>query len=197
MYKILVLVALVASVAFAQDNGGPGYHQHDGFFLAMNLGFGYGSNETDNFAEIDGYKIEGAPFNSEFDIRIGGCIFPNLAVYYHAMAAEAVEFDVKQEDGDEYTMSNVLGHRLSGIGVTYYIMPMNVFVGGTIGLGNMIMDDRYSDNGFAFAITAGKEWWVSDNWGLGFSVEWSHLKTSDDGDWTGSTIAVLFSATYN
>jgi hypothetical protein len=52
----------------------------------------------------------------------------------------------------------------------------------------------------ALDFTAGKEWWVSDGWGLGvavsaawFAVEDNEVKES----WKGPNLAVLFSATFN
>lgn len=46
----------------------------------------------------------------------------------------------------------------------------------------------------------GKEWWVSDNWGLGVAANFmvGSMKDKDyDTRWTGLSTSILFSATYN
>src|SRR4029079_14699548 len=59
-----------------------------------------------------------------------------------------------------------------GIGLTYYIMPVNVYVSGAVGIGQIVFENYHgdregSDIGFASDVIVGKEWWVGDDWGLG------------------------------
>ena len=52
--------------------------------------------------------------------------------------------------------------------------------------------------GVAFSGEVGKEWWVSENWGLGISFRANFFDTSHERiDWNGQTYSLLFSATYN
>ena len=47
----------------------------------------------------------------------------------------------------------------------------------------------------------GKEWWVTQDWGLGVAGEVLFASMKDAGDtsitWTGTAFSVVFSATYN
>jgi hypothetical protein len=38
-----------------------------------------------------------------------------------------------------------------------------------------------SDTGFALDATVGKEWWVGDNWGLGFAGDFTYLSAQGQG----------------
>ena len=55
--------------------------------------------------------------------------------------------------------------------------------------------------GFGLRAALGKEWWVSDHWGLGIAGHVSLTVNQDSGTnpptWTGLGATVAFSATYN
>jgi hypothetical protein len=101
-----------------------------------------------------------------------------------------------------------------GIGLTYYFMPANVFLGGTIGLGtisfssevNGTTSNSSSQTGFALQLKVGKEWWVSKRWGLGVSGGYGLVTASDkpdssypnySGTLSTNKFFVLFNTTYN
>ncbi len=75
----------------------------------------------------------------------------------------------------------MIGEDFIGGGVTYYLMPANVFLSGSVGPGSfrrMDTDDDSSvssDKGFGFQLKAGKEWWISRRWGLGVALSYSKL----------------------
>ena len=52
-----------------------------------------------------------------------------------------------------------------------------------------------------FALRFGKEWWISDNWGLGGQLQYNMISFDADTDPEEtndfSSIGVLFSATFN
>lgn len=98
-----------------------------------------------------------------------------------------------------------LSHTLLGAGVTYYFMPINVFVGGSIGPSIMSIEASGfegsrsdSDVGFGMRFEAGKEWWVSENWGLGLSgeLQYSYVKFNEV-PVNSVYFGIMFSATYN
>lgn len=91
--------------------------------------------------------------------------------------------------------------------MTYYFMPSNVYLSGSLGLANAAIETDFdtfdSDFGYGINLAVGKEWWVSDNWGLGVA---SHLYYSriPDAELNGEepyldtvSVALLFSATFN
>lgn len=109
----------------------------------------------------------------------------------------------------------VLADGTLGVGLTYYIMPANVFLSGTVGVGRFALtkptddqddDERIETNpGLSLHAKIGKEWWVSDNWGLGLAAGYGWLGAkrdeSGDGDFNGEYAShkfyVLFNTTFN
>ena len=104
-----------------------------------------------------------------------------------------------------------------GPGVAYFIQPANAYVAATLLLASFTAtDDRSnpattiaeSDGGLGIEGLFGKEWWVSDNWGLGVSAQLlaASMKSKRPlplvqggplPTWTAIGFSVLFSATYN
>jgi hypothetical protein len=95
-----------------------------------------------------------------------------------------------------------------GPGLAYYIQPINLSVSGTIAatqvdLSNSSNDSVYESKfGLGFQGIVGKEWWVSPEWGLGIAGEFvtgHQMKDKNNSalTWSGTSGALLFSATYN
>ena len=93
-----------------------------------------------------------------------------------------------------------------GPGVTYYLMPANVYFSGSVGVGSLSGSDELngnSDTGFALDTTIGKEWWVGDNWGLGLAGDFTYLSAKDKDlvgstqNWSVTGFGLRLSATFN
>jgi hypothetical protein len=103
-----------------------------------------------------------------------------------------------------------------GVGADYYFMPLNLYVGATIGLAGVTLvegklDERdraarslHSKTGVALDLDVGKEWWLTGNWGLGVglrlryqSVPPANIVPGSDGALTALQIGLMFTATYN
>jgi hypothetical protein len=91
-----------------------------------------------------------------------------------------------------------------GAGLTYYFMPVNIFISGSLGIGKLSIDspvgNAESDNGFMGEISVGKEWWLGGSWGLGLSGSFGFHSIPDgdiDENWTGNSFALRLSATLN
>ena len=91
-----------------------------------------------------------------------------------------------------------------GGGLTYYIMPANVYLAGSVGFGQAVFEDYRgavdgSDLGLGVNLMVGKEWWVGSDWGLGVAGQGIILATDDEflGNITAFSTNILFSATYN
>ena len=102
----------------------------------------------------------------------------------------------------EVTISNI------GIGSTHYFMPINVYVSSSFALAKGTVESEgeelETDNGIGINLAIGKEWWVSDNWGLGVAAQLSstvlpdkNLRTGEELDLTTHSVGVLFSAMFN
>ncbi|HYZ88777.1 MAG TPA: hypothetical protein VE620_05735, partial [Myxococcales bacterium] len=105
-----VLIAALFAAA-----GGPSHH---GFFLRMDLDAGYHNTSGGSTATIDGPA-------GGFGISIGGNVADNLALFGIASGSGS---------GGDNTRA---GHALLGIGLTYYLMPANVFLSGAVGFAGM------------------------------------------------------------
>ena len=192
----------------------PGYHRHDGFFLSMNLG-----------AALGGTRLEASGSDAQFsegiyrgggtllDFKIGGALRENLILSAdligRVMTGPEVEIDgeVLGDASDDLALTD----NTFGMGVTYYFMPHNVFVSGTVGIAQFTVENEAADTkgesktGLGVHLKVGKEWWVGKNWGLGVSGGYGFLKAADKapagadykGELTSQQFYVLFNTTFN
>jgi hypothetical protein len=87
-------------------------------------------------------------------------------------------------------------------------MPLNLYLSGTLLLQQVSLSDSNDSNstlnltnvGLAASLMVGKDWWVSENWGLGAAAQLLLGSAKDryvDSNWTTAALALMFSATYN
>ena len=128
----------------------------------------------------------------------------NLDIFANTVTDPTVEIDGRDvgEVDAEVTITNI------GVGATYYIMPTNVYLASSIALAEgSVKSGRVAietDTGYGINVAIGKEWWVSDNWGIGVAGQLFHTVLPDENLITGevfdfktTSIAILFSATFN
>lgn len=194
---LFLALSLCAKPILARD----GAHKHDGFFLRLATGIGGATNSVEDDDGVEN-TIRGAANTSS--IAIGGMVMENLAVHaeiFHAVLVEPESI----KGGEETTVEIVSGRYFAaglGAGVTYYL-PSNFYISGAIG-GVVLKADfgiaRFStEPGFGMDIVFGKEWWVSDNWGIGVAGQFIFANVpSQYKDFHNTfSCAVLLSATYN
>jgi hypothetical protein len=204
MKKLLVLLLLVPGyfISSAQE----GYHEHDGFFLSMSLGPAFG-NVNDKFSGSD-LTFRGAGI--DFDIKIGGKISQNLLLHATLLSKSMVGPEVSDGSGQSGKISNnvSIGEAMFGAGLTYYIMPQNIFLSGSMGAGNFTVintDEKINTStkyGFSFQLKAGKEWWVGKNWGLGLGLAYGKTSLTNDAggiseQLNSNRFSIVFNATFN
>ena len=196
------LLTLLVAVAFSMAESQP--FTHDGFFL--NMAFGVGGQSFD-YKETDGdFSIEAGGGSSELNFKIGGRVAENLMLHATFLGVRVAGLDVTYRGVNVFYKNSVEQMNLYGIGVTYY-MPMNIFVSSSLGAVAFVVDkanegkvDASSDKGFGFQFSVGKEWWVSDNWGIGVEAALTYGSANDQndaGEMSGMGINVMFSATFN
>lgn len=206
MKQVLILCIVLFSLNSLKAKDG--FHRHDGFYLSMNVGPVYGS-VTDNFGP---YKMDMIGTGGQMDFKIGAAISKNLILHAtiisNTMDHPSVKFSNETESKVYHNL--IVGEAVVGIGLTYYVMPYNILLSGSGGLGNF--STSYSDNkqnnaisekGFSWQLKMGKEWWISKNWGLGFGFTFG--KTTTQNLPYGSPVekldsnrfAVLFNTTFN
>ena len=197
--------------AYAPPPGGypayapPPQNVHDGFFLRLHIGGGYAHmGGTDGFNDELAFVGGGGSFG----LALGGTVLPNLVLFGNLFGMSLSDPDV---EFNGTAMGSVSGSTtIGGIGpgAAYYFQPVNVYVSGTIAATFFQASDsdgtsQYeSDTGIGFQGMVGKEWWVSQDWGLGIAAEFIAARgMADKADssikWAGNMFSLVFSATYN
>lgn len=188
----------------------PGSRTHDGLFLRLTAGYGYGGFGGSGSVKVPGTTgaVASAPsdhgdrFNGAF--QIGGTVAPNLILHADLWGSGVGP----RKRGDRYS-ELALGS--IALGMTYYVMPWNLFVTGSVGPATSVyvQHDATQDDhtkattadlgtGIGVRATVGKEWWVSDNWALGVALQGDFAHTrGDDANFTVGGGTVLFTATFN
>jgi hypothetical protein len=210
--RLAVLLSLLAPLASAQDAGA---HRHDGFFLSISPGLAFGSTEADlggNAGSWDNITFRGP--GGILDLKVGGALAENLILSADFIGRNVRGPDMETVGGTSDLDDDVmLSDGTVGIGLTYYIMPANVFLSGTLGVGRFTLRNTSDDDndpvntnpGFSLHAKVGKEWWVSRNWGLGVAAGYGFIGAERDensdadfnGDYTSHKFYVLFNTTFN
>jgi hypothetical protein len=175
---------------------------HSGVYLHLHLGGGFtsisGSDGNGGTLKISG----GGP---SFAVAVGGAVAPNLAIFGNLFFTSASQPNLT--DGG-VNLGQAGGDALVGgfgAGVVYYFMPVNIYLSGAIAAVDFQADDSngkttyQSDTGVGFEGMIGKEFWVSEHWGLGAALEFvgASMKDKDNSSitWSAGAFNVLFSAT--
>jgi len=189
MKKVALLVFLFANLiaVMAQtpstsvDNNA---RKHKGFYLSMSLGPNFPSI-TDEVAGDYNYKYTGT--GALLDFKIGGTLKENL-ILHATITSTSMSGPKITSGGSSLNLDNDLGlgEAMIGAGITYYVMPVNILFSGSVGIGNFTLVDGKNDTsistdrGVSFQLKAGKEWWVSKRWGLGFAFTYSRTSLTNE-----------------
>ena len=207
IYKSLgcVSAVLAAALLCTTATAFAGDRAHDnGFFLRLSGGIGGASTELEDSGNNN--KIEGG--TGDFNFAIGGVVARNFALHGTFWGWITQDPDVTL-GGFSGTLNGDVSYSAFGAGVTYYFMPVNMYLSGSAGVGSLSLDANgfgggisgESDLGPAFELTLGKEWWVGTSWGLGLALSGGiHAVPNGggvDASWEGGNVALRFSATLN
>lgn len=211
----LICVLLLLAFAFLSNsqgqtdvrktNNSANLHKHEGFFARGTLGLG----STTVTEEFQSNKIDMSGLSGDFNAQIGYSVIENLQLYF-VMGANVISDPKYKLNGTESstTKSSEVNLYRYGAGATYYIMPYNIFLSFDITSGqNEIKVDNESfksQHGAIFNFGAGKEWWISKDWGLGGMI-YFYTGSIDDQPLINGVVPKLnntgfgisFSATYN
>ncbi len=184
---------------------GKGVHEHDGFFFRTQLGFGQGRSVVD--FQTQDLTVKGP--STTLNFQFGYAIFDNFIL--HIDNGASVMSGAKASGGVPTGIDNKTDVTIStfGAGASYYFMPVNIYISPSILLSSMTFDgnviDGDSNGGWGATLAIGKEWWVSDNWGLGVALFAYYGKDTvtvtvpvkQDYDVVNTVFGVMFTATYN
>lgn len=167
-------------------------HRHLGFYL--NLATGVGGM---------GLWTGGTSFGgggSGGDLSIGGAVAEDLILAGHLWSYE--QFGTNAFLAGSSPQLSDSRAAVGGIGLELrrYFMPANLFVSVTpaLAVANVRTPAKDDLPGFGVQVAAGKEWWVSDHWGLGVAAKGFGAWCSGDGvSASGYGGAIAFTATYN
>ena len=183
-----------------------GFHEHDGFFLRFHAGVG-AAEMVEKEIPISDLTLSGT--SGVFRFQIGGSIADNLILF-----GELGGFSVTNPEAEYGEYSDALSDvelQITdyGGGLTYYFMPSNIYVSGTITLSKNRLNVRAlevtgeTEMGYGAYLSAGKEWWVSGDWALGVAgfYYFSEVTDKDVGGTeypvSNTVFGVVFSATYH
>ena len=186
-----------------------GGHTHDGFFLRLALGLG-GSGLRGRRDPDTGGGVTFSGLGLAGSIAVGGALSENLLLHGDLFFVSMVDAEVRGGIYDSvardygYDYDGDVSYLAPGAGVTYYLMPVNVYFSGSLGLANAVWErsdgERQTSRlGLALNLLVGKEWWVDPQWGIGAAAQLL-LMRADDYHYDAVqalSVGVLFSATHN
>jgi hypothetical protein len=196
--RVTVLSCLIIALFVAGAWAGP--RDHDGgFFLRLSAGPGTATTSFDLF----GADLEISGPTGDANLAIGGMVTRNLALHATLFGWVASDPDMSFLGRTGRLSADVSLSGL-GIGLTYYFMPVNIYVSGSVGAASLTVESGQTsgetDLGPAMDLTLGKEWWVSESWGLGVAGAFGYHSVPEkdiEGDWTGTSFGIRFTASYN
>ena len=196
----IILLSLMYSLKSAQAQTIDGFHEHDGFYLSLATGFGEGNFQETNFPG----KLEMWGGASNIDVKVGGTALKDHLIVSGDLIGSRMIWPRTRIDSVDFGRAHGdLKEGLIGLGVTYYFMPVNVFLSGTLGVGGFTYTanntDYNSDRGLGFQLKFGKEWWISKDWGIGASMFYlnQHVNESNDRVLNGGFAGFMFNTTFN
>jgi len=201
------LMFIMTSPIQAQYERIAGFHEHDGFFLRFQAGYGSGKMVEKDLPEGN-LNLSGS--TGTFRFQIGGAIAENLVLFGEYGGFFLSDADVDWGSFSDYVIGMDVTITDFGGGLTYYFMPANFYLSGTFTISRDKFERKESNvpatsaSGFGMYVSAGKEWWVAADWGLGAAGFYYFSHTTDKGTdantaypISNSVIGIVFSATYH
>jgi hypothetical protein len=172
---------------------------HYGFFFRPDLGIGYlhaGASQSGNDVSLYGA-------GASLGIAVGGAVDRHNIIAFHIWGLSATN-PTGSASGTTQSIDGSVTLVVMGPEYTYY-SDNNLYFSLSPGLSQLSFETKgvtsNSSDGFGFRLALGKEWWVSDNWGLGLAGQFSFSANPDTGTnpptWITWGLSVAFSATYN
>jgi len=209
MKKVVSICAIAAASTFAASQP----QTHDGFYLSLAMGMGFQCIDFTLDNHDDETSSQSA-LATDIDIKAGFSLTKNLALHV-TLAGNTPTSSITTVDdlGDDDEFSGYKANlSILGVGATYYL-PNNFLISASFGVGQFrVYDDilffqanvqtstdDYSRSGFAFQLVGGKEWWVSENWGIGATAAILYGRETNLGDATESSLGISarLTATWN
>lgn len=174
----------------------PARFAHEGFFMRLNLG--------PSIANVWRPNSRWTGLGLGMGLSVGGSLIEGLALHAD-FNTTLVSNPTAHVHGRKQDLEGDIVFESMGLGLTYYIMPVNVYVSGSVGVGVLVFEDDDGESkdtsaGLTLGATVGKEWWVGSDWGLGVAAQIQYIRVKDYVDearMNGLATSLLFTATYN
>lgn len=174
--------------------------EHRGLHFAGDLGAGGSASSMSESG--DDAKYSGPA--GLYSLAVGGAVAPNLIIGGQLWGSSVSDVDLTV-NGHTETLHDVT-YDVYGFGalVKYYIMPVNMYLSATPSVAQLSLKSDFGSDetrwGPALRLGVGKEWYVSQHWGLGVAgvLQLASNKAEDDGPtWRTMGGGVVFSASFN
>lgn len=169
------------------------YYTHTGFFVRAAIGVGYGafgySPSGSSPSTPAAITLSGVGVNA--NLAAGVSVFDNFALHLDVSLMTLVNPAVTLGGTTFGGVSvNDFTNAMVGGGFTYYFMPGNFYVSGSLGLAYLSSSDYYGTTtgrsrlGFGVNALFGKEWLLGTKWNFGLAAQLLYSAVPDgDGLW--------------
>jgi len=201
-----------APIAYPDDPRAPdaGARVHEGFFLRLSAGLGAGGTHYhERYDSERPQRVQTEGVSTTFELAIGGALRENLILHGN-VAFQNLNGSTRKVDGQrDVTWDIDTGTVMLGGGLTYYVMPANVYFTGSVGVAGLAESRDHhtafkTHAGVGSVLSFGKEWWVGaqGQWGMGAALRGSFYTANAGifGDLTrvyAADVGLAFSATLN
>ena len=198
-------------------------HAHNGLYASLGLGYTSGTAT----GEVTGVLYTGAKAKLSgngiaLDARLGKALSPNWVAHFILLYSrvEGPKFgytSMTNETLPDATLPNsvTFSEAMFGGGFTYYIMPANAYISGSLGVGGFSLKfgeskqynadqipDVETDFGFAYNLKVGWEFWMDKDYALGVNASYLNTYSSagdnyDAEDWNSERWTFGVNLTYN
>jgi len=176
---------------------------HHGLFFRVVVG----PTELDTSATSNGTDVEIQGAGYGFGLAFGGALSRHFVLYGEVFEHVAIGPTIKMNDVELGTADSNVSMRVIGVGPGFaYYSDNNFYVSVTAALSVLSLQRdntelAHTNKGFGVSATVGKEWWVSDQVGLGLGGQ-LYLGAIPDGSadnptWTTVGAMLAFSGTVN
>jgi hypothetical protein len=179
----------------------PTAHRHLGFFFRANVGVGYLWSGASDAGTSDTISSVSIPLG----LAVGGAVAEDWILAAEAWGGFGPAPKFTSGSATATTPDSTFYVNGLGLAVVHYFMPSNVYLSLCPGIARLSLETQnvtgQTQYGFGAKLAVGKEWWVSDHWGLGVAAEVLFSLNSDSGTnsptWTTLGGGPTFGATFN
>lgn len=193
---ILSGLLLTSALHAQQGRDSSNDRAHKGFHFTLGMGpvYGHIHDKASGDIGLDGdgtmeilYKGTGLGV----ELRMGGALKENLVLSFDLVSRAITSPQVRLGGTDYNTNEDLsIGEVTYGAGITYFLMPANISLGGTLGVGSYVLTTTgdnsttlRTDYGFSGVARVGKTWWLgrSVNMGVGLSYSYTNAPNNEQG----------------